>query len=828
MSDFVKCLSTALRDGLLKEPEFDALKATYDRVHKATGKAETATAEVLEILTQDRIRAAKQAKLDADIAIRLKRELLDFKSGTGHRDAGEFLQAKIEYHGEGKGIASSVETTRKQILADALSMMEDVLWHFRQGSFGRRVNKADQRNLVKEVFGGDTGDAAAKAMAKAWNETAEYMRLRFNRAGGDIPKLENWGLPQTWNKRAIANFIAEQGRPAFKKRIFDGLAIDKIRDLDSGRQLSSAEIFDALDGVIDNMLTDGHISLDPSRAPKGKGKLGNQRRDGRFLHFRDAETWLDIQKEFGAGDPFGAMMSHLSMMSRDIAALEELGSNPPATLAWLEQIALQEAAKRDLGRPSLVTKVKAGRAAPYVQRKIHAARVNWEHYTGGVNSPVSEFWADVGGNTRNVMTGAILGTATLAAVPTDVVFSTMARAYTTGQHGNFVKAFVGELTSRLSRREAVQMGAGLDSAMSVFGEQARYAGTFAGQAWSNVLASQSLAVTGLTSWTRAGRHGFFVGALMDFGNLSDRNLVDLPDPVQRFFERYAVSEGDWDTIRTLPKIDNGAPDFAALRGSGPDGERLATRFLAAVQADGEFAVPSGTIRARSLLIGNSRPGTASGEFRRSAAMFMSFGVTLALTHGRRYHAMFAGGHAAKGASYASAMLMTLAFGGAVAIQLKQIAGGKDPRDMTDPDFWKAASLQGGGLGIWGDFFFADLNRFGGSIPMTAGGPGVGLVNDLREGVLGNLAKGDFQGMAQDMTGLGGRMVPGSNTWYLKAAWDRLVEDNLRRLTDPDAEAAFRRRERSAQRDYGQKYFWAPGDMAPERAPDLAAALGEGG
>jgi hypothetical protein len=29
-----------------------------------------------------------------------------------------------------------------------------------------------------------------------------------------------------------------------------------------------------------------------------------------------------------------------------------------------------------------------------------------------------------------------------------------------------------------------------------------------------------------------------------------------------------------------------------------------------------------------------------------------------------------------------------------------------------------------------------------------------------------------------------------------------------------------------QRDFGQKYWWEPGEIAPDRAPDLSAVAGE--
>lgn len=49
--------------------------------------------------------------------------------------------------------------------------------------------------------------------------------------------------------------------------------------------------------------------------------------------------------------------------------------------------------------------------------------------------------------------------------------------------------------------------------------------------------------------------------------------------------------------------------------------------------------------------------------------------------------------------------------------------------MTDTKFWMAALFQGGGLGIFGDFFSAEASRAGGGIGETLAGPVAGLAGD---------------------------------------------------------------------------------------------------
>ena len=42
--------------------------------------------------------------------------------------------------------------------------------------------------------------------------------------------------------------------------------------------------------------------------------------------------------------------------------------------------------------------------------------------------------------------------------------------------------------------------------------------------------------------------------------------------------------------------------------------------------------------------------------------------------------------------------------------------------MTSPEFWGAALLQGGGLGIFGDFMVSSVSRGGRGIEETVAGP----------------------------------------------------------------------------------------------------------
>jgi hypothetical protein len=183
--------------------------------------------------------------------------------------------------------------------------------------------------------------------------------------------------------------------------------------------------------------------------------------------------------------------------------------------------------------------------------------------------------------------------------------------------------------------------------------------------------------------------------------------------------------------------------------------------------------------------------------------------------------------AARGARYAGGMMIGLTLGGALALQLKAIVNGKDPQEMADPRFWLQAVQTGGGFGLFGDFLFADVNRFGQSLQATIAGPVVGAVADFSKATIGNLQKlatGEETSLAEDVIQKGGRYVPAASLWYLRAAWERVVKDQLLYLADPDAHRKFRDRARRLESETGQEYWWRPGEVAPDRLPDPTAVV----
>ena len=75
--------------------------------------------------------------------------------------------------------------------------------------------------------------------------------------------------------------------------------------------------------------------------------------------------------------------------------------------------------------------------------------------------------------------------------------------------------------------------------------------------------------------------------------------------------------------------------------------------------------------------------------------------------------------------------------GGVALQMKDVARGRDPRPINEK-FIFAAMAQGGGWGIFGDFLFSDMNRYGRGGMSTLAGPIYGVGEDAFRLTLGNI------------------------------------------------------------------------------------------
>lgn len=903
------CIESAVAQGHIDRAMADELNTLFlrfvDQFRAAYGDAEArrrAQAALAQRLQIEAVERKRSALLQAEKAEKLGREILAYRDAKGNVDPAQALVALLESHGEADhGLGTgSVEGRRKAILGAAHAEFEAALYEFRKSAVaGRRMNRARLENVVRELFGEDTGDQAAKGLAKSWDQVSNNLRLRYNEHGGNIGELKNWGLPQRHDGRALL-------KVGFEKWVED--IVPRLRDFHlqrdaSGRMLMEEEHVEVLSRIYDNITTDGWIERDPTMAMRGKGALVRQHAESRVLHFKSADDWLWYQRHYGEGDPFAAMMGHLNVMARDIAAMEIMGPNPTATLEWLKQTVIKEAHRAARGFPAAFP--QRTDAVAYANGRIKRAEEMWSHIRGAANTPVSTGWAGALAAVRDFATSTSMGAASISGL-SDLGTQMMARRFAAQWQGS--KALAGnrawgfdlllDVLKQMrtdNRRVAVRSGLILDSAAHVMGEQARYVGAVTGPQAVRYLADRTVTWTGLQPVTQMQKHSF--GLWLMGEHADNMNSHWSATPMRRILERYGIRERDYIVIQRaqaydlspdgigatiLRPADIAGMDVKRVAAALNDAERarlwasleagamltkdemavylgqkpakvtppeggpsvptdppdvkvkrylrdLAERYHESILQETHHAVIDSTVGSRSLILGDNQPGTLRGEALRTLSQLKSFPVAAAIFQfGRVAHEIQAGRPAA-GATYGAGLLISMTLLGAAAMQLKGgLTRGEDPQSMDPANwrFWLGAMMQGGGLGIWGDFLSSSTNRFGGGPVATFSGPVLGRVGQVGDAIASNVrAKIDGKPthVGRSATEIIGANVPiVSTAFFTRLAWQRAVVDQLHKILDPDAYRAFERKRQAAQKDRGVDLWWAPGDAAPRRGPRLDA------
>ena len=650
----------------------------------------------------------------------------------------------------------------------------------------------------------------------------EAARLDFNAAGGDIGHLDDFGLPHSHSPASLI----EAGYDAWASGIAPRLDWSRMVDNQTGRPYAAAggapdpaRVDALLRDIFDAITTEGRSRREPSMQIGAKS-LANRNADERVLHFATPDDWIAYNKDFGTSDPFAAIVSHLDRMARDTAVMRVLGPNPNGGLTYAKDLAMR-AADPIIQKGGAPAKQAANRA----DAMGHLAQDMLEHYSGRANIPADGKIAAFTSGVRHLLTAAQLGSAAVAAV-TDTGTIAM-QAAQIGGIGAGMRAVGKSLrlylpSNAADRQLADRAGLIMEHLVDVGSSQSRFLGEVYAPEKAERVSSFVMRASFLAQMTTAHRQGFqleFMGLLADN---ADHAMADMRPGLRRMLERRGVTADDWNEIRTTSPIhsDRGRgflnPDHIRRRKDlTPErAEGLALKMGAIMQEQTEYAVPSTTLRGRAQL-NVGAPGTIGGELTRSMAMYKSFALSIYFNQLRRrfVEAQTPAGAVGNLALYGA--ITTLM--GAGVVELKDIVKGREPRDPTTGQFWGAALLQGGGLGIFGDFLSASESRFGGGLAETAAGSFVGFGGDLLKLTAGNTLEqfGDSpSNTGREMVNFLRRYTPGGSIWYAQTAYNRMVLDNLQRLVDPEAEKAWRRSERRRVRAYGNESFWSPGESLP--------------
>jgi hypothetical protein len=129
---------------------------------------------------------------------------------------------------------------------------------------------------------------------------------------------------------------------------------------------------------------------------------------------------------------------------------------------------------------------------------------------------------------------------------------------------------------------------------------------------------------------------------------------------------------------------------------------------------------------------------------------------------------------------------------------KDLMRGYERRDLDKPGTWLAALMQSGALGIYGDFLFAQTNRFGNGALETLAGPTAGTAASVIN--LATRAR-DGEAKAADALNIALQNTPFLSLWYARPALDLLILNSLRESLSP---GFIQRQQQRRREDFGQE------------------------
>lgn len=119
--------------------------------------------------------------------------------------------------------------------------------------------------------------------------------------------------------------------------------------------------------------------------------------------------------------------------------------------------------------------------------------------------------------------------------------------------------------------------------------------------------------------------------------------------------------------------------------------------------------------------------------------------------------------------------------GRLVVQLKEIANGNDPQDMTRMDFFKRSFITGGGLPILGDLLVAGTDASGRDTADFLVGPLGSALATLAKVTVGNatqLANGVDTNAGNEIFKVVKNKIPAQNLWYTKAVANQLIFNQI--------------------------------------------------
>lgn len=800
-------------------------------------RAEAIADRAIKNYTDQHIKEVTNLINDLEIREALELEL------TSHSKLNplEALNRKLVMHTDQSGI-QSVEHNIQAIEVRYMGALADVFTKTQKG-LGYLIDADKVKLLVKEIFGKPSGDAEIAGLAKSVHDTLEQLRLHYNRYGGDIKKLANYGIPQSHSHYKVIS----KGQDGWVDYTFPLVDRSKYRHEATGKLMNDAEVKEVLKAVYSTISSEGHNKASvqahavqsETDLPVGMNMQALHQHH-REVHFKDADAWVKYQEDFGEVNFHDLLSNHIRRMSTEIGMMQTFGSNP-------------EKLVKQLGH-DLLNKMMQDPKYVKEHRKIQkqAALIN-KHYDelAGQALPIDSNLAQVGGMLRSFTVATKMGSAFITAFSDQATMklaSEMHGIAYTKVFGKHLKQF----TNKEDRDFAISIGLGvreLTNALVRFGDDdLASASTKLAKANTNTrkIANAVIRASGLNHITASAKRAFGVSLMHHVSNLnSTKKWAELGPKDKKMLEGGGITEHEWNALQLVTRTE--APtgeklitnqdifkmsDDVILNYYNFDKtgytaqeladhafrlkEQLANKYMNNIYTETNAAVLEVGARETTFMgLGRER-GTVANELTRFFWQFKQFGLSMVT---RQWTRAMAQGTPQEKFVYLAKLFAYTTFMGAIVAQIQNLTQGKDLDDPTTLDFYMKSIVKGGSASFLADAISATSDPTERSVKdfiIPAAFKDVMSVGTMVSGAGTAYLSERESSYGAEAINVAKNNIPFQNVWYSRLVFDRLVIAEMQELFD---EGYRERKQRRQENNHNTSYWWDLDNDSIE-APDI--------
>ena len=697
----------------------------------------------------------------------------------------------------------TIEVVELGRLYNSINKISKTAWNdFTSGKLDQEI-KLEMTNV-------NTGLKEAKAIANILKKSQEDWRLRLNDLGANIQKLDDWITRTMHNTEKMANAskktkLVGDNRIAWREYIKGKL--DLRRTFGTTTEIDS--INQILDDIYSSLMSGDHLRHGGTNSIYGTRNVANRLNTSRVLHFKDAVARHEYDVEFGEPSLKESVLGVLSNSARNIALMQELGTNPQATFEKTLSLLRKKYKNTD---------------------PLLASKLNFKNFSnqfaeldGSINGIANHTVAKVGMVIRSFQALGKLGFAAVSSIGDLAQYM----ATTNFQGRGLFTGLFEAMNSLFKTQDKAAMEVLEVTSNSISGFMGNRYG-FANDTWGSMgkLQNMFFKYNSLNRWISSLKSGMTVGLSRHYGMLADTAFGSLNIRERNLLKLYGIDDGKWDLLRSIKTLDVNEKRYLTAEGVDEltdaaintySKRNLSQREIRNFKRDLEttwrtvladqatHGTPEPDAAVRAFMNQGLQKGTGMGETIRFIGQFKSFPVTIwKKIIGRELKSYGPDDSKLSSITGLTSMLLLSTMFGYMAMSAKDMLKGRSPRDPNKLSTILESFAQGGGLGIYGDFIINEIqNEYGSGIFESALGPTASDIKKIMD-IVTNLK--DPKKAGKKFVQLAEGNIPFLNLYYTKAAYDYLIGYQIKEFLDP---GYFDRMRRRHEEKRGQSYFLKP-------------------